>query len=800
MNSIPASTEKLRILIACARPLAARIRKLVIELEAVDRPTTERRFASLLSFIREDLKLTPIHVGFGDSGLEIQFSIPFPNLDYLQGEIEKLEGVVAVSHQTDSKPIDVFRPGEDLDAVLKGIEGLGRAVQVDVLHHATPEEIHACLNSGHSYQVLHLVCHRNPFGAVLLEDGRGWVRYVGSRELADMLKDRVQIFVNGACHGERSIASLKDSKDGRRPPSMIFVTGGYTVPSRAIHLFAEDFYRGLVKGNSSIQAFENGIERVRRDDHVGEVSVPDGSTNDFVPSPFKRIEKDELKAVVFRSISAGEVEVRDLLPPKPLHRKILRPDDIFLGREIEVASVIEELLPPMSGLIEKKYRLVHLHGEGGIGKTRLAQTVCDTVEDYRLFSGGIFEVDCEREPDCAHLAMAILRTVGVERAEAIKDPILALPEVFKEISKNGDVLLMLDTCDRLFGPEGDELDPDPAMLLKTVFSECPAVRVLSTCRTKLGFGGYECDFLVDPLTSQISLNLFYEYITDSDLQKQVAALEDEPRGHLEHLIRLLDGHPLSIFLAAQRIALSSKPIEKQIEEADRSVFELLEVQRLRGVPARQRSIRVSLDLSYIQLSDEAKSLFQRASMFPTGLFRNVNTLDDLLGGRWRDAAQEAMEFGLLRFDLEAQRYWMLNPIREYAEARLDSESCEFRKAVAQHWAKFTTTQDFLLNPAQNAELLSQLELPSNIKERRQRIEEFHDRACNALQSEESNILYAFQWALKNDFQSAEIIATGMIDYLTIYDKRQTNAWIAKSTEEACGDQRSKDPRGKPRGI
>ena len=72
----------------------------------------------------------------------------------------------------------------------------------------------------------------------------------------------------------------------------------------------------------------------------------------------------------------------------------------------------EQLLPAENGLLERKHRLVNLHGEGGIGKTRLAQSVCYLLEDYGHFAGGIYEIDCEPVPDAIQLAVAMLRALG----------------------------------------------------------------------------------------------------------------------------------------------------------------------------------------------------------------------------------------------------------------------------------------------------------------------------------------------------------------------------------------------------
>ena len=770
--------------------MAAKLLQLQVKLAGGHGQPSKKEIAAFLVSLQNDLKLTPVEAGLNEQAeLLVRLSAPFPDPHYLSAEIEKLDGVQGVSLAMTAKGIDVHRPGEEFAAVLKGLKDLDKAVALDILVHATPEALYEHLDSELGYDVLHLVCHGNPLGTILLEDGKGWVRYMGQRELADLVRDKVKVFVNGACHGENSLAGLRAEEN--RPTSMVFVQGAYPIPSRAIHLFAETFYRNLVQGLPSDQAIAKGVDKIRRDDLIGEVANPDGMTENEAPSPFKRIDTDEIESIAFPSIGIGQVEAQDLLPAPPPHRKIIRADELLVGRETAVVSVIDELLPPRSGISESKHRLIHLHGEGGIGKTRLAQTVCDTLESYRHFSGGIFEVDCETEPDTPHLAMAILKAINVEQVEAIKDPILALPQVLKQLSQRGDVLLMLDNLDPLFAEASDHLNPHPSALLKTVLSECPTVRILSTCRTLLGLGGYEWGFMVDPLDSDVAVNLLLLCIPDRDVQQQVTALSDADKRSLTRLVGMLAGHPLSIFLAAQRLVASPDPIDKQLREAGERIPQLLEVQRLRGVPERQRSIRASLDLSYNHLSDPAKDLFRKASLFPAGLYRHVSTLDDLLGAGWRDTIEQAADIGLVRYERDEQRYWMLNPIREYAEALLDEEDGAFRQSVARHWAQFTLTQDFMLNPVQYRENYAQLDLPSDPEEKRQKLAQLHDNAYGALQAEEANILHAFQWAIKGDFASAEAIASKLIEYLKIEDKRQTSAWLALTTSEASSDPKLK---------
>jgi len=243
---------------------------------------------------------------------------------------------------------------------------------------------------------------------------------------------------------------------------------------------------------------------------------------------------------------------------------------------------------------------------------------------------------------------------------------------------------------------------------------------------------------------------------------------------------------LSIFLAAQRLQSGLDPVEKQLAKAHRKLTSLLKSSRLKAVPERQKSLQASLDLSYGLLSEPAKDILRKSSFFPGGLYRHVPTLDTLLGEDWRDAVKEAYNIGLYRFDSEDQRFRMLNPIREYAADKLEEQEKDvFYQNAARHWAAFTLWQDFLLNPVQSPEMMKQLNLPEDPDELGKRLTELHAAGFGALMAEEANILYAFQWAVDEDFDSGEKIATGLMYYLRLTDKRQTNAWMAEKTVYQC---------------
>jgi hypothetical protein len=167
------------------------------------------------------------------------------------------------------------------------------------------------------------------------------------------------------------------------------------------------------------------------------------------------------------------------------------------------------------------------------------------------------------------------------------------------------------------------------------------------------------------------------------------------------------------------------------------MVDLLEAPELKGFPERQKSLRVSFDLSYSMLSEQAKHIFCQSSFFPGGLYRNPPTLDLLLGDGWRNFIQEANNLGLYRFERDTQYYWMLNPVREYAENRLTaSEKKDFYIKAAVHWKRFVLQCDFLLNPLPYPEAMERLSLPKDPEEKRKKLLELHQNSFTALKGED----------------------------------------------------------------
>jgi predicted ATPase len=153
------------------------------------------------------------------------------------------------------------------------------------------------------------------------------------------------------------------------------------------------------------------------------------------------------------------------------------------------------------------------------------------------------------------------------------------------------------------------------------------------------------------------------------------------------ICRDLDGLPLAIELAAARAkAFSLEEIASRLD--DRFQF-LVSWRRLS--PARQRTLRATMDWSYELLSGDEQTLLDRLSVF-TGGFTIAAIADVCLDGP--DAGADEVVGRLVDASLIAPeardggtRYRLLETVRQYAAERLEArgETAAFRRRHAEHF-------------------------------------------------------------------------------------------------------------------
>jgi predicted ATPase/class 3 adenylate cyclase len=311
----------------------------------------------------------------------------------------------------------------------------------------------------------------------------------------------------------------------------------------------------------------------------------------------------------------------------------------LVGRERE----LEELVTRLSN----GTRVLTLTGPGGTGKTRLAlQVAAELVGNVH---DGVFWVPLAGVGDPELVYSEIARTIGA-------------PDDLSGFLRGRELLLVLDNFEHLL---------DAAPVVSAVVGASADTRVLVTSRARLRVAGEE------------------EYQLDSLPPKQAAALFTErargvgrnlaPDATIEEICRRLDGLPLAIELAAARTKLLAP--DRLLQRLD-SALSLL-TGGPRDAPARQQTLRATIEWSYELLDPQARDLFACLAVF-SGTFPLeaaeevcVAALDDL---------GTLVDYSLVKA-IGDDRLFMLETIREYALEKL-TEAREEQALRERHSAFF----------------------------------------------------------------------------------------------------------------
>ena len=296
----------------------------------------------------------------------------------------------------------------------------------------------------------------------------------------------------------------------------------------------------------------------------------------------------------------------------------------FIGRERECEQVSE---------LVREHRLVTLTGPGGSGKTRLALQVADAA--VNAFTDGVWWVPLApvREPDLVEPAIA--------RALGVKD------DLASHLASR-QALLVLDNFEQVV-----EAAPGLAGLL----GAAAAVKFLVTSREPLQLSG-ERGYAVPPLPQAEATALFTE-------RARALKADFEPDDAVAGVCRRLDGLPLALELAAARVKVLAP--SQMLDRLGRRL-DLLTT-GARDLPARQRTLRATVDWSYDLLGPGERELFARLAVFSGGW-----TLD--AAGAICDADLDTLE-SLVAKSLVGQagtRFGMLETLREYALERLEESA------------------------------------------------------------------------------------------------------------------------------
>jgi predicted ATPase len=347
---------------------------------------------------------------------------------------------------------------------------------------------------------------------------------------------------------------------------------------------------------------------------------------------------------------------RDRLPQLP---------NRTIGRARELAAVAERLRPGGA-------RLLTLTGPGGVGKTRLAIEAARASEPR--FAHGACFVPLAALRRSEDVPIATVRALGAvvldgESAEQAVERFLAARQL----------LLVADNCEHL---------RDVAAFIGGVLECCPGVTVLATSREPLALQA-EVRRAVPPLAlpdpcraaEGDAVTLFIERARAHDPDFAANGSTDA----VLEICRRVDGLPLAIELAAARCSLlSPSEIAQRLQTALGTLGA-----GARDLPARQRTLRATIDWSHDLLDDDERACFARFAVFAGGA--EVDAAEAVTGAGL-DMLDRLVAKSLLvprRQPKGRTRLAMLEMIREYAAERFAAEA-DAEAIRARHFGHFLT--------------------------------------------------------------------------------------------------------------
>ena len=408
------------------------------------------------------------------------------------------------------------------------------------------------------------------------------------------------------------------------------------------------------------------------------LAVPPAGRVLFVRAARGELTRLQDLVAVERSGPAGRGRAHDgsLLPSGLAKEPLPVPLTPLLGRTALVAAVCELLGRP-------HVRLITLAGPGGVGKTRLALEVAAELRDAgrAAFPDGIIFVSLAAVTDSTLVDTTIAVALGL-RDRGDRPALDQLCDTLRDRR----MLLVLDNAEHVVAA---------APHLVALLGGAHGLRLLVTSRVVLHVAGEQI-VMVPPLA-----------LPDLEAEDTGAAAAAAPAIQLfldraraivpgrawapndivtvATICRQLDGLPLAIELAAARCRLLSP--QALLAHLGTGPFETL-ASGPRDLPARQQTLRATLDWSFGLLPAQEQALLAGLGLFTGGF--TLDLARAVLGAELvtLDALASLVDHSLVQCVEDAvreQRFGLLEVVRLYALERLAASGRE--AATRERWAR-----------------------------------------------------------------------------------------------------------------
>jgi predicted ATPase/Tfp pilus assembly protein PilF len=329
------------------------------------------------------------------------------------------------------------------------------------------------------------------------------------------------------------------------------------------------------------------------------------------------------------------------LPVRDLPNNLPAERDSFVGQRAVLGALAARFVDGA--------RLVSLIGIGGTGKTRIAARYARSW--LGAFPGGAWFCDLAAARSEDGVLTAVARALDVPLGRA--DPVQQLT---RAIAMRGECMLVLDNF--------EQVARHAETTLGRWLDGAPQARFLVTTREVLGIVGEQV-ISVAPMSRDDASELFRQRARAAD--PDYAPCPDDEAASLE-LVRVLDGIPLAIELAAARVRMMSpRALLGQMHHR----FDLLHSRS--GRIDRQATLRGAFAWSWDLLNDTERSALAQLSVFRGGF--DLAAAEAVVQSTshpamWlTDLLQSLIDKSWLRL-VGGERFDLLDTVREYAAAQL----------------------------------------------------------------------------------------------------------------------------------